>query len=62
MNNNAVQLTPSAWFLEEEKQTEQTLNHMRTTMGTFRTDSNTTYAWPEGYLAGLKAMQRKYDK
>jgi hypothetical protein len=56
-----MQLNASGWFIEQEKKTEELLNHMRHTRGTFHTDSCKTFAWYEGYKAGITAMYRKFE-
>lgn len=56
-----VQLDPTGWFLEEEKKTEEAINHLRNVLGTYECETNTTYARLEGYLSGIKAMHRKFD-
>lgn len=56
-----AQLNYCAWYLEEEKKTEDAINHIRNVRGTFETDRNVTYHWLEGYLAGLKRMYRKFE-
>lgn len=60
--NQEMQLNPCGWFLEQEKKTEQLLNHMRHTRGTFHTEKDVSYAFYEGYLAGLKSMYRKFEE
>lgn len=61
-NDQAKQLNPAGWFLEEERATERALNHMRHVFGTFQTEKNTTYSFMEGYQAGLRAMYRKFEE
>lgn len=58
----AAKLNMPNWFLEESDKTERTLNFMRHTLGTFNTERNVTYAWFEGYLAGLKSMYRRVEE
>lgn len=57
-----AKLSQPNWFLNETDRCERTLNHMRSIFGTFRTERDTTYAFIEGYLAGIKSMYRRVEE
>lgn len=62
MGDQPVKLTPYAWILEEEKRAEKTLEHMRSVFGSFKCETNPTYAYFEGYLSAIRTIIRKMDE
>lgn len=57
-----AKLNCCAWFLEEERRAEAALSFLRQALGTYETDRNTTYAFVDGYLSGIRRMYRRSEE
>ena len=59
--SDAVQLNSTGWFIEEERKTEDAINHIRNVLGTFKCEQDPAYHFLIGYLNGLKRMYAKFE-
>jgi hypothetical protein len=52
----------SEWIAEEDAKTIGTIRHLRDVLGSIEADLSPAYNFLRGYLAGIRAVERKNDE